>query len=206
MSATFDNRRVRPLSSRGMSAVNRVRERRMAAALARHYRDEEGLSIAEIARRLGRAEATVKAYLYDPSDANKRPMQTSARRVPCTAPAGAQKLSRASAGQNARRHHWPCLSPRLVMLSAQARSGNSPPPRCRAGESPRRSSAGDLGVGRICRENADAAPSERPGRVLMGGDVITDRPRRHVLPIEPERIEQVQHGLALSHSRLGWIS
>jgi transposase len=45
----------------------------MAAALARHYRDDEGLSIADIARRLGRAEATVKAYLYDPSDANKRP-------------------------------------------------------------------------------------------------------------------------------------
>jgi Sigma-70, region 4 len=46
-----------------MPAGDRVRERRKAAALARHYRDEEGLSIAEIARRLGRAEATVKAYL-----------------------------------------------------------------------------------------------------------------------------------------------
>ena len=57
----------------GMPAVDRVRERRRAAALARHYRDEEGLSIAEIARRLGREEATVKAYLYDPSYANKRP-------------------------------------------------------------------------------------------------------------------------------------
>ena len=54
-----------------MPASDRVRERRKAVALARHYRDEESLSIAEIARRLGRAEATVKAYLYDPSDANK---------------------------------------------------------------------------------------------------------------------------------------
>jgi DNA-directed RNA polymerase specialized sigma24 family protein len=47
--------------------LDRVAERRRAAQLARHYRDQEGLSIAEIARRLGRAEATIKAYLYDPS-------------------------------------------------------------------------------------------------------------------------------------------
>ena len=52
---------------------DRVSERRRAAALARHYREQESLTIAEIARRLGRAEATVKAYLYDPSYANKRP-------------------------------------------------------------------------------------------------------------------------------------
>ena len=50
-----------------------MEQRRRAAALARHYRDQESLTIAEIARRLGRAEATVKAYLYDPSDANKGP-------------------------------------------------------------------------------------------------------------------------------------
>ncbi|MGZ6623650.1 MAG: hypothetical protein ACXVHD_29040, partial [Solirubrobacteraceae bacterium] len=37
-----------------------------AAQLARHYRDQEGLTIAEIGRRLGHAEGTVKAYLYDP--------------------------------------------------------------------------------------------------------------------------------------------
>ena len=52
---------------------DRGSERRRAVQLARHYRDQENLTIAEIARRLGRAEATVKAYLYDPSDDNKRP-------------------------------------------------------------------------------------------------------------------------------------
>jgi hypothetical protein len=44
---------------------DRVKERRRAARLARHYRDVEDRSIAEIACRLGRAQATVKAYLYD---------------------------------------------------------------------------------------------------------------------------------------------
>ncbi|MBV9413791.1 MAG: hypothetical protein JO363_02340, partial [Solirubrobacterales bacterium] len=47
--------------------LDRVAERRRAAQLARHYRDQEGLAIAEIARRLGRAEATIKTYLYDPT-------------------------------------------------------------------------------------------------------------------------------------------
>ena len=47
----------------GVLMLDRVAERSRAAQLARHYRDREGLSIAEIARRLGRAEATVKAYL-----------------------------------------------------------------------------------------------------------------------------------------------
>lgn len=46
--------------------TDRVSERRRAAQLARHYRDQDGLTITEIARRLGRAEGTVKAYLYDP--------------------------------------------------------------------------------------------------------------------------------------------
>jgi hypothetical protein len=49
-----------------MCGVDRVQERRRAAAVARHYRDPEGLMIAEIVRRLGRAPTTVKAYLYDP--------------------------------------------------------------------------------------------------------------------------------------------
>jgi predicted transcriptional regulator len=50
-----------------MAAADRVQERRRAVALAHHYREQEGLTIAEIAQRLGRAQATVKAYLYDPS-------------------------------------------------------------------------------------------------------------------------------------------
>ena len=47
--------------------LDRVAERRRAVALARHYRDAEGLSIAKIAERLGRAPATIKSYFYDPT-------------------------------------------------------------------------------------------------------------------------------------------
>jgi len=60
--------------------------------LARYYRDQENLTIAEIARRLGRAEATVKAYLYDPTGekarAVKRRYQGVCRR--CGAPTAAR--------------------------------------------------------------------------------------------------------------------
>src|SRR4051794_7561275 len=86
--------------------LDRVSERRRAAALARHYRDVEHLSIAEIARRLGRAPAppppppppprrvanplpppgppprpgrapaTIKAYLYDPSGEKAKAIKT----------------------------------------------------------------------------------------------------------------------------------
>ena len=58
-------------SKEASSRSDRVTERRRAVALARHYRDYEGLSIAQIAARLGRSRATVKAYFYDPSDAHK---------------------------------------------------------------------------------------------------------------------------------------
>jgi DNA-binding NarL/FixJ family response regulator len=49
------------------SDLDRVLERRRAVALAQHYREFEGLSIRQIADRLGRSPATVKAYFYDPS-------------------------------------------------------------------------------------------------------------------------------------------
>ena len=54
-------------------AYDRVAERRRAVALARDFREAEGLIIAQIAERLGRSPATIKAYFYDPSNANKRP-------------------------------------------------------------------------------------------------------------------------------------
>jgi transcriptional regulator with XRE-family HTH domain len=49
-----------------------VAERRRAVALAQHYREAEGLSIAQIADRLGRSPATVKAYFYDPTGEKAR--------------------------------------------------------------------------------------------------------------------------------------
>ena len=47
--------------------ADRVAERRRAVALACHLREAEGLSIAQIAERLGRAPATLKGYFYDPT-------------------------------------------------------------------------------------------------------------------------------------------
>ena len=55
------------------TGTDRVVERRRAVALARHYREFEGLSIKQIADRVSRSPATVKAYFYDPSQANKEP-------------------------------------------------------------------------------------------------------------------------------------
>jgi hypothetical protein len=52
--------------------ADRVVERRCAVALARHYREAEGLSIVQIADRLGRSPATIKAYFYDPTGEKAR--------------------------------------------------------------------------------------------------------------------------------------
>jgi hypothetical protein len=72
--------------------TDRVGERRRAAQLARHYRDQEGLTIAAIVRRLGRAKATVKAYLYDPNGDKAREVKERYRGVcrGCGAPTSAR--------------------------------------------------------------------------------------------------------------------
>ena len=49
-----------------------VAERRRAVVLARHYREFDCLSIRQIADRLGRSPATVKAYFYDPTGEKAR--------------------------------------------------------------------------------------------------------------------------------------
>ena len=54
------------------SLQERVEERRRAVAIARHLRESEGLPIAQIAARLGRSEATVKGYFYDPTGEKAR--------------------------------------------------------------------------------------------------------------------------------------
>ena len=54
------------------AAADRVVERRRRVALARHFRDAEGLSSVEIAARLGGSPATVKAYFYDPTGERAR--------------------------------------------------------------------------------------------------------------------------------------
>jgi len=51
---------------------DRAAERRRAVALARHFREAEGLSIAQIAKRLSRSPASIKAYFYDPTGEKAR--------------------------------------------------------------------------------------------------------------------------------------
>src|SRR5438270_1264503 len=60
------------MSSDRPAPYDRVLERRRAVALARHFREAEGLSIAQIADRLGRSPATIKAYFYDPTGEKAR--------------------------------------------------------------------------------------------------------------------------------------
>jgi hypothetical protein len=95
--------------------TDRVSERRRAAQLARHYRDQEGLTIAEIARRLGHAEATVKAYLYDPMGDKARGVKARYRGVcrGCGAPTSARN------GKGDAYAYCKCAARRSVVSPAQ---------------------------------------------------------------------------------------
>jgi hypothetical protein len=75
------------------SAYDRVVERRRAVALARHFREAERLSIAQIADRLGRPPATIKAYFYDPTGEKARAVKGRYQGVcrGCGAPTAARR-------------------------------------------------------------------------------------------------------------------
>jgi len=114
--------------------LDRVTERRRAAQLARHCRDQEGLSIAEIARRLGRAEATIKTYLYDPTGEKARAVKARYRGVcrGCGAPT-APRNGKADAYAYCKHCHPGAIAPqwtrervREAMRGWRARYGAAP--------------------------------------------------------------------------------
>ena len=78
------------------AAYDRVTERRRAVALAQHFREAERLSIKQIADRLGRSPATVKAYFYDPTGEKARAVEARYLGVPSVRRlhAGAQRQGR----------------------------------------------------------------------------------------------------------------
>ena len=95
--------------------LDRVAERRRAAQLARHYRDHEGLATAEIARRLGRAQATIKSYLYDPTGDKARAVKARYRGV-CR---GSGALTAPRKGKGDAYAYCKCAARRSVVSPAQ---------------------------------------------------------------------------------------
>jgi AraC-like DNA-binding protein len=100
------------------SSYNRVRERRRAVALARHFREAEGLSIAQIADRLGRSPGTVKAYFYDPTGEKARAVK--ARYVGVCRGCGADTQPRNGKG-DAYRYCKRCRPGAIAPVDAPAR-------------------------------------------------------------------------------------
>jgi hypothetical protein len=112
----------------------RSEARREAVGLAQRYRHQEGLPIAEIARRLGRAEATVKAYLYDPTGEKAREVKRRYRGVcqGCGAPTAARNGKGdaydycKTCHPGARAPRWTHIRVRDAMRLWRARHGRPP--------------------------------------------------------------------------------
>ena len=107
-----------------LAGYDRVLERRRPVALARHFREVEVLSIAQLAARLGRSPATIKTYFSDPSDDNNRPADnpqgdSSGRLVVMH---GRRSASR-SLGSLRRRHEAGVPDCPICPFSSQATSG-----------------------------------------------------------------------------------
>jgi len=112
------------MASDGTPAYDRVVERRRAVALACHFRDAEGLSIAQIAQiadRLSRSPATIKAYFYDQTGEKARAVK--ARYVGVCRGCGAYTQPRNGKGMPTRtaRPATPARSPRARRASALLR-------------------------------------------------------------------------------------
>ena len=117
-----------------IAGTGRVLERRRAVALARHYRAFEGLSIRQIADRLGRSPATVKAYFYDPTGEKARAVK--ARYVGVCRGCGAYTRARNGKGDayafckrchpGAIERRWTRELVRLAMLEWRERYGRLP--------------------------------------------------------------------------------
>ena len=167
--------------------LERTQERRRAVALARHYREQEGLGTAEIADRLGRSKATIAAYFYDPTGEKAGAVKARYQGIcgGCGAPTTARN-GKADAYRYCKRCHpgaiarqWTRELVREAMLDWQERYGALPSSydwsrthaRRRGGEALARLDAGDgrqRPRSRLCTE-AGVQPklrSKQPGSRL----------------------------------------
>jgi len=101
--------------------LSRVLERKRAVALARHYREFEGLSIGQIAQRLGRSPATIKAYFYDPTGEKARAVKRRYQGVcrGCGAPTAARG-GKGDAYEHCKRCHPGAIAPRRTRAWVRA--------------------------------------------------------------------------------------
>jgi len=113
--------------------VSRSEERRRAAALCAHLRLVEGLSVEEIALRVGRRPATIRGYLHDPDGVKARARKERYRGAceVCGAPtSGGDGPGRAHARcrrcSAAPRRRWDRGAVLAAMASWEARYGAAP--------------------------------------------------------------------------------